>query len=293
MGLSLVYTNPNTVIALLNNAAEQIARSCPETPRLDAEVLLASALNTEKVGLYRALYDIVPVLARERLQRLVARRITSEPISYILGRKEFWSLTFSVSPAVMVPRPDTEVLIEVVLQSFPTEGSPRIIDIGTGSGAIAITLAKELPNASITATDISADALKVAQRNAAANNVSTVTFLQGDLFEPVREQRHAFDLIVSNPPYIPTAQISSLPPGLRDYEPRLSFDGGPDGLEFYRRITQEAPLYLKPGAWLMLEVGHDQSNPVRIIISGTKAFFSLETVLDVSGIERVVKARLK
>ncbi len=293
MGLSLVYSNPHTLCALINEAAEKIAPFCPETPRLDAELLLAHVLNTDKTGLYRSLYDIVPLQARKALQVLLARRIKNEPVSYILGRKEFWSLPVSVNSAVMIPRPDTEILVETALQLFPLDAPLRIIDLGTGSGAIALALAKELPNASIIATDISAEALKVAQRNAISNGISSITFLQGDLFEPVKREASAFDLVVSNPPYVPTAQIVNLPPGLRDYEPHLAFDGGEDGLAFYQAIAQEAPTLLRPGGFLLVEVGHNQNAAVRKTISDTTAFLPPETVLDLSGIERVIKAQRK
>jgi release factor glutamine methyltransferase len=291
LGLSLVYSNLHTVCALINETAERIASFCPETPRLDTELLLAHALHTDKTGLYRSLHDIVPVRAREDLQDLVARRIKGEPISYILGRKEFWSFTVAVNHAVMVPRPDTEVLVEAALQLFPMDACLRVIDVGTGSGAIALALAKEMPNAFVIATDLSAEALQVAQRNADSNSISSITFLQGDLFEPVDSQTGAFDLVVSNPPYIPTAQIAYLPPGLRDYEPHLAFDGGADGLAFYRKMAHEAPVILKSGGFLLVEVGHNQNAAVRNIISDTGSFLPPETVLDLSGIERVMKAQ--
>ena len=293
MGLSLVYSNPHIVQTLLAETADYIASYCPETPRLDAEVLLAHVLETDKPGLYRSLHDIVPVSAREQLRKLIKRRINQEPISYILGRKEFWSLVFSVGPAVMVPRPDTEILVEEALRLLPTDTALNILDIGTGSGAIAIVLAKELPAAAITAVDISPAALEFARINAAAHNVSTITFLLGDLFHPVRSQEHAFDIIVSNPPYIPSNEIHHLPQGLRDYEPHSAFDGGTSGLDFYRKITNQAPRYLKANGFLLLEVGYDQSTAVSNLINKTGAFSNPETVLDLGGIERVVKAQIR
>jgi release factor glutamine methyltransferase len=228
---------------------------------------------------------------RKKLQDLVARRIKREPISYILGRKEFWSLTVTVNPAVMVPRPDTEVLIEAALQLFSVDACLRVIDVGTGSGAIALALAKELPHASVIATDISAEALRVAERNADSNGICSITFLHGHLFGPVQSHALAFDLVISNPPYIPTAQIAHLPPGLRDYEPHLAFDGGVDGLAFYREIAQQAPAVLKPGGFLLVEVGYNQNAAVRKIINDTDMFSPPETVLDLSGIQRVIKAQ--
>ncbi|MBD3357352.1 MAG: peptide chain release factor N(5)-glutamine methyltransferase [Chitinivibrionales bacterium] len=278
---------------MLTEIADHIAPHCPETPRLDAEVLLAEVLGTDKAGLYRSFHDLVPVFARNRLRELVQRRIKKEPISYILGRKEFWSLVFSVGPDVMVPRPDTEVLVEEALRAVPLETRCSILDIGTGSGAIAVALAKERPAAIITATDISASALETAKRNAALNHVTAITFRHGDLFDPVRDREHNFDLIVSNPPYIPTDETSRLPKGLRDYEPYSAFDGGPDGLALYRRIIREAPRYLKADGILMVEVGYDQSTAVSNLIREAGGFRPPETVRDLSGLERVVKAQME
>ena len=292
MGLSIIYSNTHTVQTLLTETADYLASYCPETPRLDAEVLLAHVLNTDRVGLYRSSHDMVPVSAREELRDLVRRRVNKEPISYILGRKEFWSLVLSVGPAVMVPRPDTETLVEEALHLAPHEAACSLLDIGTGSGAIAIALAKELPAAAVTAVDISPAALETAKQNAAANHVATITFLLGSLFEPVRDQEHSFDAIISNPPYIPSAEIPRLPQGLRDYEPHLAFDGGLDGLDFYRKITRESPRYLKKGGFLLFEVGYDQNAAVKTIIADTGAFSTAETACDLAGIERVVKARL-
>lgn len=291
MALSLVYKNPSTVQALLNESVTRIALSCPETPRLDAEVLLASVLNTDRVSLYRSPQDIVPPDAREQLRNLVARRSNGEPVSYILGRKEFWSRTFSVGPGVMVPRPDTEILVEAVLERVPPESSATMVDMGTGSGAIAIVLALERPHASIIATDISPEALAIARKNAAANDVATIAFRQGDLFEPLSGKKGAIDAVVSNPPYIPSAQTHSLPPGLRNYEPLAAFDGGGDGLSFYRRIVADSPAYLKAGAWLFFEVGHDQSDAVKEIIARTGVFSFPKAVKDLRGIDRVVAAQ--
>lgn len=283
--------HPLTVISLLNQTADFLASACPETPRLDAEVLLAHVLATDKVGLYLSSFTPVAPKVRDELRALIQRRLKGEPVSYLIGRKEFWSLPFKVGPAVMVPRPQTETLVEEALMLFSSHSSPKILDIGTGSGAIAIALATELPQATIIATDISAEALSVARENAASNQTSTITFFQGDLFAPVDGREAGFDLIVSNPPYIAHDAISSLPPGIRDYEPLLALDGGPDGLACYRRIVAQAPRYLRPGGWLLLEVGEGQSRPLLELVTQTTMFGVPETALDVLHIERVVKAQ--
>jgi release factor glutamine methyltransferase len=256
---------------------------------LDAEVLLAQALKTDRKGLCLAWGTIVPEQEKETFQNLIARRIKGEPVSYIIGRKEFWSLPFKVNPAVMIPRPETETLIEAALKIFSSRSSPSILEIGTGSGAISIALATELPQASIIAIDISPEALTVAKENAFSHGVRSIRFIAGNLFEPLEGGETAFDLIISNPPYIPNSEISQLPPGIRDYEPAVAFDGGPDGLEFYRKIIREAHHYLKPGGHLLLEFGEGQSQEVVKIISETQRFSAPEIINDLSGIERVVK----
>jgi release factor glutamine methyltransferase len=256
---------------------------------LDAEVLLAQVLKTDRKGLYLSLPNTVSEQEKETLQSLISRRINGEPVSYIIGRKEFWSLSFKVNPAVMIPRPETETLVEVALKIFPSRSSPSILEIGTGSGAISITLATELPRASIITIDISFEALLVAKENAFSHGVRSIRFIAGNLFEPLEGEKTAFDLIVSNPPYIPTNEIPHLPPGLRDYEPAVAFDGGADGLEFHRKISQDAHYYLKPGGYLLLEFGKDQGQEVAKIISETQKFSSPEILKDLSGLERVVK----
>jgi len=256
---------------------------------LDAEVLLAQVLKTDRKGVYLSLPNTVSEQEKETLQSLIARRINGEPVSYIIGRKEFWSLSFKVNPAVMIPRPETETLVDEALKIFSPQSSPSIVEIGTGSGAISIALAVELPRASIIAIDISFKALIVAKENASFHGVSSIQFIEGSLYEPLEGERNIFDLIIANPPYIPTDEISQLPPGIRDYEPRIAFDGGPDGLTFYRAIAQEAPGYLKPGGYLLLEVGKGQGHDVAKTMVETRKLSLPEIINDLSGIERVVK----
>jgi release factor glutamine methyltransferase len=280
----------DTVISCLARITEFLTPHCPDTPRLDAEVLLTHVLQTERTGLYLSPYRLVSEREKALLDELLSRRIQGEPVSYIIGRKEFWSLRFKVTQAVMIPRPQTETLVETALQIFPPESAPYILELGTGSGAIAVALAAELPGASILATDISSQALLVARENASAHGVTSIRFLQGDLYEPLLGKRKVFDLIISNPPYIPSDEIPRLPAGIRNYEPHDALDGGSDGLDCYRRITADVHRFLKPGGWLLLEVGDKQSKDVSAMISGTGHFSSPETVKDLLGIERVVKA---
>ena len=291
MKINSGFENSFTVISLLNQTTELLTHHNLETPRLDAEVLLAHVLKATKTGLYLSLHNYVIEQKRALLQGLIGRRIKGEPVAYLVGRKEFWSLTFEVSSAVLIPRPQTETLIDGALKIFPAESSPSVLEIGTGSGAIAIALATELPRASIIATDISSDALSVAEKNAAANGVTTsITFVEGDLFAAVKAKGKSFDLIVSNLPYIQTKEIPLLPPGIRDYEPHIALDGGFDGLEYYRKVVEESHDYLRPGGCLLLEVGDKQSQDVCTIISRTGGFSLPETLKDLSNIERAVKA---
>jgi len=285
-----VTGNSHTVLSLLNETTEALSRHCPDTPRLDAEVLLVHLLKTDKINFYLYPENPVPDKAKEQLQELISRRTEGEPVSYIIGHKEFWSLRFKVNRAVMIPRPQTETLIEATLQIFPSGSSPSVLEIGTGSGAISIALSSELPRASIIATDISSEALTIARENASANGIASITFIQGNLYGPVKTENKFFDLIISNPPYIPTDDISLLPAGIRNYEPHIALDGKLDGLEYYRKIVGEACNYLKSGGFLLLEVGDKQSRDVCHIISQNQGFSTPETVKDLLDIERVVKA---
>jgi release factor glutamine methyltransferase len=215
------------------------------------------------------------------------RRAKREPLQYILGSQEFMGLDFQVSPAVLIPRHDTEVLVTEAAKRGC--GSRSILDIGTGSGCVAIALAKALPEAQVLSVDISGEALAVARDNAQRNGVS-VEFVEGSLLEPFTGRR--FDMIVSNPPYIPAADLDTLQQEVRGYEPLSALDGGADGLDFYRRITQAAPDYLNPGGWLLFEVGAGQAPQVLELLGAGGLGKESFTVLDPAGIERVVGGRL-
>jgi len=270
-----------TVLRLLEWTAGYFAEQGIDSPRLDAELLLGDALGLNRVGLYmnfdRPLNADELTAYRER----VKRRARHEPLAYIRGHVEFWSLDFTVTPAVLIPRPDTEVLVEEALKRLPDTG--RVLDIGAGSGAIAIALAHEKPKAHVEAIDVSEEALAVAAKNAAANGVQVV-FKTGDLAEFAGGP---FDLIVSNPPYIAEGERETLMPEVRDYEPGLALFAGADGLDAYRAIVARAPVQLKADGWLLFEVGHTQADAVRELLSA--AGFS-ETFIrdDYAGIPRVV-----
>lgn len=288
-----------TVLELLNWSTDCFKDHHIENPRLNAELLLARSLSLSREQLYIRFNDQLKEKERGAMERLIGRRIAGEPLQYILGRQEFWSIDFKVDPRVLIPRPETELLVEqalLILSENPLGRTPYVLEIGTGSGAVAISLAKEVGDLFLVATDISRDALLLAKENAKAGGVlHQVAFVKSDLFEPFPPLggREPFDLILSNPPYITFSQIDELPKEVRDYEPIVALNGGEDGLDFYRRIITQTPYYLRRGGWLLLEVGQGQSRIVSQRIEEGSHFLKPESIPDLSGIERVVKAQRK
>ena len=275
----------------------QLKNEQVENPRLQAELLLAHALQLTRERLYTQLQARLEGEQEGVLKRLVGRRIMGEPLQYILGRQEFWSVDLRVDPRVLIPRPETEILVEQALLLL-SQRSPRepcfVLEIGTGSGAVAIALSKENRSLSVVATDISMGALLVAKGNAILAGVAAqIHFLRGDLFRPFprREGREPFDLILSNPPYVSRSDISGLDREVKDFEPTIALDGGVDGLDFYQSMIPEASDFLKDGGWLLLEVGQGQAPKVGEWVSETQAFVNPESVRDLAGIERVIKAQ--
>jgi release factor glutamine methyltransferase len=275
------------VLKILNWTKAYLAEKGVENPRLEAEWMLCEALSLDRVGLYLNFDKPLSDHELAAYRSMVARRAKREPLQYILGSQEFMGLDFQVSPAVLIPRHDTEVLVTEAAKRGC--GSRSILDIGTGSGCVAIALAKALPEVQVSSVDISGEALAVARDNAQRNGVS-VEFVQGSLLEPFTGRR--FDMIVSNPPYIPAADLDTLQQEVRGYEPLSALDGGADGLDFYRRITQAAPDYLNPGGWLLFEVGAGQAPQVLELLGAGGLGKESFTVLDPAGIERVVGGRL-
>ena len=288
-----------TVFGLLNWSTNTLKDHEVENPRLNAELLLASSLNLSTEGLYAHLHDQVKEREQKDLEKLIQRRISGEPLQYILGHQEFWSIDFKVDRRVLIPRPETELLVEQSLSILSKTSFKRILsvlEIGTGSGAIAIALAKEMKNIFLVATDISKGALALAMENAKSEGVQgQIEFVNGDLFGPFRpsRERKCFDLILSNPPYIIRPEIGSLAKEVRDYEPIVALDGGEDGLEFYRRLISQAPFYLWEGGWLLLEIGQGQGPLVSGLIEEEGNFLKPDCIPDLSGIERVVKVQRK
>jgi release factor glutamine methyltransferase len=280
-----------TIEAVLRWATEDFRARGLETPRLDAEVLLAHALSSTRI---RLIVDAKNPLAPEQLARfreIVKRRRAREPTAYILGTKEFYGRAFRVDRRVLVPRPDTEALVEVALdRTRRLSMSMRALDLCTGSGCVALTLARERPTSAVVAVDISTDALAVASDNAARLGAYNVAFRRGDLFGAL-DPTWRFDLVIGNAPYISSGEIPTLAPDVRDFEPRLALDGGDDGLAVVRRIVQSAPARLRPAGVLAVEVGKGQAPLVAELFALT-GFSEVAVGRDYARIERVVSGVL-
>ncbi|HEY3308173.1 MAG TPA: peptide chain release factor N(5)-glutamine methyltransferase [Desulfuromonadaceae bacterium] len=274
-----------TTVKILNWTKDYLASRGIENARLEAEWMLCAATGLDRVGLYLNFEKPLSDIELAAYRAMVARRAKREPLQYILGSQEFYGLEFEVTPDVLIPRHDTETLVGEALARQP--GAQSVLDIGTGSGCIAVALAKELPAAAVTAVDISEAALVVAQRNADKNQVN-IEFLCGSLLQPVVGRQ--FDLIVSNPPYIPPSDIERLEPEVRDFEPRNALDGGPDGLDIYRLLIPQALLHLNQAGWLLVEVGIGQAAAVAEIFRSAGYCEPIKAA-DPGGIERVVGAK--
>ena len=269
-----------------------------ETALLDAQLIVGHALGRGRLYLLTHPGEEVSAEKAGEIWTLAKKRKSGLPLQHITGRQEFMGLDFEVGPQVLIPRPDTEILVEEAIEDMKGHPSPTILDIGTGSGAIAVSLAKYLPHAELCAVDISEEALGTAKKNAASNGVdSRIRFLLGSLFGPVEERGGMFDAIVSNPPYIPEAEIETLQKEVSSHEPRGALDGGTDGLDFYRIIAREAHRFIKPGGTIYLEVGSGQAAEVENLLKqvkcrGKSCYNNILRIKDLAGIERVVKASL-
>ncbi len=281
-----------TLGALLEWTAKHLAQKGIEHPRLDAEVLLAHAVGCKRIDLYGMRFaEVATPEARQKYRALIGKRIEGCPVAYLVGKKEFFGLEFAVSPAVLIPRPDSEHVVLECVALAKALPAPRIVDLGAGSGNLVVALAKQLPAAQITAIDKSAAALAVAQWNAAQHGVAgRIRFLEGDLFGPLAPEER-FDFVVSNPPYIPHDDIAKLPIGVRNYEPHAALDGGPDGFAIFDRLIDAARSRLAPSGWLIVEIGAPQEEPARQRIAALPEYELAATVRDFSGHPRVLKAR--
>lgn len=292
---------PVAIVDYLRLATGYLENCGSGTARLDAELLLADVLDLDRMALYvnfdRPLEPAEVATYRDTLRR----RCQGTPIAYITGRKEFLTATLTVNSAVLIPRPETELLVEAIVERLGdgewAKGAPLIADVGTGSGAIAIGLARALPTAELVAVDVSSDALAVARDNAARHDLDDrIQFIAGDLLTPLlvppRDERYAgqLDVIVSNPPYIPTNELEKLPRDIKQYEPRVALDGGPDGLALYRRLVPAAARGLKSGGLLALEIGSDQGPALRSLLADAGGWERIEVLRDYADLDRIVLA---
>ncbi len=276
-----------SIAMLLDEANRQLAGRTGN-PRLDAELLLAHCLGVGRSHLYARPECGIAPNAVDSYRELLAQRVAGVPLAYLLGEKEFWSLSLRVSPDTLIPRPETELLVEMALSRL--QGAERIAELGTGCGAIAIALAHELPAASITATEQSTAALEVARANAVTHDAGRIHFVRGnidDWFEPLGSQ--AFDLILSNPPYVADADAGFNHGEIR-FEPRTALAAGPDGLDALQAIIAGVGPYLHHGGWLLLEHGADQGQAVRAALEAA-GFCDIETRCDLAGLERATAGR--
>ena len=293
--MSLLYKD------ILNIAENRFKEENCLDPRLDAEALFCYMLNRDKSYIFSRYGETLDEDSCERFFKIVDTRASGVPVQYITGEQEFMGLPFAVNEDVLIPRQDTEKLVECALAEIKKRkgglSGLQVLDLCCGSGAIAVSLAAHAGESKIklTATDISAKALAIARTNAEKNHVGgAIKFLEGDLFSPLKTKKNGagkkpFDLIASNPPYIPTGVLPTLMREVRDHEPMLALDGGKDGIDFYLRILTEAPAHLKKGGVLLLEIGHDQARVVTALAEACGSFGPAVVVQDDAGHDRVVR----
>jgi release factor glutamine methyltransferase len=282
-----------TVGRLLTWTTDWLGKRGSESPRLDAEVLLAAVRGCQRIMLYTAFDEPVDETLRGRFRELIRRRGEGEPVAYLVGEKEFFSLPFTVTPATLIPRPETEGLVVRLLDLCKQRAvaAPRILDVGTGSGAIAVTLATQLAAANLVATDCSEAAVAVAAANAERHGVADrVHCVAGDLLEHPATAG-SWDFIVSNPPYVREDEFSSLPPDVRLHEPRQALVGGATGCEVIERLLPTVAARLAPGGWLLIEVGPSTAAAAAGLIAATAGLVAEPTLRDAAGLPRIVQAR--
>jgi release factor glutamine methyltransferase len=285
-----------TVGRLLGWTTDYLSQHGSESPRLDAEVLLAHSLGCRRIELYTTFDSVPGEQARAAFRELVRRRAEGKPVAYLVGRREFYSLSFHVTPDVLIPRPETEFLVVALLdlaRERPADREIAICDVGTGSGIIAVAAAKHLPSARVTAVDKHAAALEVARTNAAEHGVrSQIELIESDLFSAVPPERR-FDFVVSNPPYVTEAEVESLPRDVREFEPREALVAGPSGTEVIQRLIPQAAESLDPGGHLLLEISPALHDRVQSLIQADGRFEPGPTVKDLARLARVVQAKRK
>ncbi|MGB2980408.1 MAG: peptide chain release factor N(5)-glutamine methyltransferase, partial [Candidatus Zixiibacteriota bacterium] len=277
-----------------NQAVSKLRSEGIDRPRTNAELLLGAVLNAKKIELYLDRDRILIRQQIEKFNKFVRERVSGRPLQYIIGSTEFFGLEFEVNENVLIPRPETETLVETVIQLLKDSPEPKIIDLGTGSGAIAVSLARNLTGSSVFATDISPDALKVAEQNARINKVTDqIDFLCGDLFEPLkdRELEGVVDCVVSNPPYVGQEEFERLPKEVKEYEPIVALKTDENGTSFHGKIIENSLDFLKTNGILIMEVGLGQAAQVVGLTGDRKEFRDAEIKKDLGGIDRIVIAR--
>jgi len=262
-----------------------------ENPRASAEILLAYALDFKRIDIYLKYDKILSDKELQDFKALIKRRLQREPVAYIIKHKEFWSLDFEVTQDVLIPRPETECLIEAALNYLSYDKVLNILDLGTGSGAIIITLAHERPKSLYFACDISQKALIIAKKNAQKYNLENlIYFFESNWFEALKDSQK-FDLIISNPPYINSQEIANLEPEIKDYEPKIALDGGQDGLVFIKHLINKSLNYLNENGILILEIGHNQKEEINKIFLENNFYKDIIFKKDYSGYDRLVCAK--
>ena len=277
-----------TIREIIIKYSEEL-KDISDTPRLDIELLLEKALGgVDRLYIHLNINKELTKEQEEHFLELIKERLNGRPVAYIVGNREFMGLDFYVKEGVLIPRPDTEPLVEEVIELCKDKGDVRILDIGTGSGAITVSLAKYIEKSKLMSFDISDIPLEVGKKNAIANGVdSKIEFAKSDLFSAIKDKDIRFDVIVSNPPYIPKKDIETLHTQVKDYEPYNALEGGEDGLDFYRDITEQSLSYINEGGILAYEVGHDQADDVSQIMKNN-GYVNIYTKKDLQGIDRVV-----
>lgn len=274
-----------TIKEILDHGAQQFEKNS-DVPRKEIELLVMNVCGLKKIDLILKSDEILPEDALLEIEKLIQKRLKGIPLQYLLGNQEFMGLNFIVTENVLIPRQDTEILVEEIISRYKNESNLKILDIGTGSGAISISLAKFLKKAQIFSIDISKEALTVAKLNAKKNKVADqVTFIESNLFENLTA-KESFDIIVSNPPYIPSKDILELQREVKAHEPMLALDGGEDGLDYYRKITEKSIDHLKKDGLLAYEIGYNQGIDVSKLLEND--FHHIEIIKDLQKHDRVV-----
>lgn len=280
-----------TVRRILAWTTAHLEKHGSDTPRLDAEILLAHARGCPRIQLYTRFDEVLSDAERAVMRDLVRRRAQSEPVAYLVGHREFFGLDFRVTPDVLIPRPETETLVLALLDRSKELPQPKILDLCTGSGCIAVAAAVQRREAQMTAVDVSAEALEIARQNVEKHKVlDRIRLVQGDLFAPL-DHNVRYDVIASNPPYVAEGELETLQADVRLYEPRLALAAGTDGLSVIRRLVAEAPNYLASNGTLLFEFSPEQSSAVLEILQSNEAFTDSTIIKDLSGNPRVAVAR--